>query len=320
MHPAFRKVCQWSLCAAGLVVAWPGVSSAVNTGDIIVADRRESGLIFVDHVTGAQHELSKGQPQGFGDVTTNAAGDVFAVSGSSSAVFKIDTITGAQTLITSVGFLSFPFSIDWAPDGQLYLSDSNGLIRVDPTSGAQTKVVNGSVQCFAVGGSNLGYIALIDGPQFHIYSVDLTTGTTSKISNTGLNAPMGLATDASGDVIVVDATVGRPYAILRIDPSSGATSTISSTGPIIRPWGVTLEADGTIVVTDNENLISCTPASGPSTCPGALYRVDPTTGAQTLITEKDLFHDVTGVDLYRGPSVPTPARRSSWGKLKATYR
>jgi len=86
------------------------------------------------------------------------------------------------------------------------------------------------------------------------------------------------------------------------------------------PWGLAVSDDGTIVMGDNQNLFSCHPASGPVTCPGALFGVDPVSGAQTLLTEKELFHDVAGVDVYRGPNVATPTLRRSWGQLKSSYR
>ena len=309
-----------SLVLLGLLQT--SVGRAINTGDIIVADRRESGLIFVDHSTGAQHTLSPSllSGQGFIDVTTNVNGDVYAIAAASGGVYKINTVDGSHTLVSSGGNLSFPLTVDWAPDGNLYVTEpdlSGGLIRVDPASGTQTVVVSGLVQGFAAGAANVGYIALADpGPAFHIYSVDLGTGQKVKISNTAVATPAGLAVDGSGNVILVDGG-----SVLRVDTSSGVFATVTTGGPMLSPWGVTLESNGTIVVTDHQKLNSCNPAPpAPVTCPGALYRVDPANGAQTLVTEKDLFHDIAGTDLYRGPNVATPTVRKSWGSVKAMYR
>jgi hypothetical protein len=89
----------------------------------------------------------------------------------------------------------------------------------------------------------------------------------------------------------------------------------------MNPWGVTIEQSGSIIVVDHQKLGGCDPPPpGTITCPGALFRVDPLGGGQSLVTEKDLFHDVAGADLYRGPNVATPTRHSSWGHLKTLYR
>src|SRR6266567_5215508 len=88
------------LWLVGFVPTW---AWAVNTGDIIVADRGQS-LIFVDHVTGAQHLLSGTPPSGGGylDVTTNAIGDVFALGTFPVAsVYKIDTVNGARKIVAT---------------------------------------------------------------------------------------------------------------------------------------------------------------------------------------------------------------------------
>lgn len=314
----------WLIAAATSVL--PSLARAINTGDFIVADRSGAGLIFVDRVTGAQHTLSHSQlgSQGFGDVTTSASGDVFAIL-TAGAVYKINAVNGAQTLVSSGGLLTFPETVDLAPDGNLYVSQSSGLVRVNPTSGQQDVVVSGQVQAFTVDGNNVGYIALHDTtvtPAFHIYSVDLSTGDKVRISSTGVRNPLSLAVDGSGDIVVVDGSPsGGPFAVKRVNPSTGTFTTITATGPMLCPWGVTLEANGTIVVADQQNLFGCSPPPpAPSTCPGALYRVDPSTGAQTLVTEKDLFHDITGVDIYRGPNVSTPTVRRSWGQVKSLYR
>jgi DNA-binding beta-propeller fold protein YncE len=185
--------------------------------------------------------------------------------------------------------------------------------------------MSGKVHVFAAGSNGIGYVALTDGttpPNCHIYSVDLVSGQAVRVSNTAFRTPAGLAVDANGNVIVVDAGgVGAPFGIFRVDPTSGTTATVSAGGQVMNPWGVTIEQSGSIIVVDHQKLGGCDPPPpGTITCPGALFRVDPLGGGQSLVTEKDLFHDVAGADLYRGPNVATPTRHSSWGHLKTLYR
>jgi hypothetical protein len=105
-------------------VAW-----AINTGDIIVADRRTSGLVFIDHVTGAQHTLSAAPDgSGFIDVTTSTSGDVFAVAATAGVVYKIDTITGSRTVVASRSW-AWRFQSCWSA---LLLSYWCLFPRIDP--------------------------------------------------------------------------------------------------------------------------------------------------------------------------------------------
>lgn len=320
----------WASIFAVIGLLSPAVARSLNTGDIVVADERGSGLIFVDRLTGAQHTLASSLPagQGFADVTTNASGEVFAIAAAAGEIYKIDTINGGHTLIASGGNLQFPFTIDWAPDGKLYVTEPSvlgGLIQVDSNTGAQNLIVSGLVQGFAVDAANVGYIALADAsaaPAFHLYRVNLSTGETVKVSNTGIRAPSSILVEPTGNLIVVDVGGGGvPFGVFRVNPSTGVFTTLAAGPPLMNPWGAALEADGTVIIVDHQKLQSCNPPPPrPVTCPGALYRVSSSSGAQTLVTEKDLFHDIAGADIYRGPSVPTPTRRSSWGRVKTLYR
>ncbi len=324
LSPVNPKVMQ--LAAKVVLVLWlaglvPTRALAMNTGDIIVADR--GALIFVDHLTGAQHLLSG--TGGYVDVTTNSTGDVFALGTfPDPTVYKIDTVTGARTVVVTGGNLSNPSTIDLAPDGNLYIAQEStprGLFRINPLSGVQTTIVSGDIPAFTPGDVGFGYIVLADDPNFfHVYQVDLTSGQIIRLSNTGIPDPRGLARDGAGNLIISEhGSPGAP-GISRLNLQSGTLVTVSSGGQFMHPWGVTLETSGAIIVADNQNEFSCTPASGPKTCPGALFRIDPVSGTQTIVTEKDLFHEVTGADIYRGPNVPTPTRRSSWGQVKSHYR
>jgi hypothetical protein len=297
---------------------------AINTGDIIVADCA-TGLVFVDRVTGAQHVLS-GTPSGgcYVDVTSNSSGDVLALASEfPGSIYKINTITGARSLVATGGHLDLARTMDLGTDGFLYVSKENsseGLIRVDPASGVQTVVAGGLMRAFVPAGVGFGYVALGDTPtppSYHLYRVDLGTGQLTRISSTGFSNPLGLALDMSGDVIVTDSGDGFGYQYAwRVDPTSGSVTVLPAL--FLAPWGVSVESDGAIIVGDNQNVQSCTRPEDYA-CPGALYRVD-TAAGQTLMTEKGLFHDVAGVDVYRGPNVATPTLRRSWGQLKSRYR
>ena len=82
---------------------------------------------------------------------------------------------------------------------------------------------------------------------------------------------------------------------------------------------MTVEGNGTIVVADAHATIACDPPGGPETCMGRLFRIDPVTGAQTLMSQSGYWR-LGGIDVYRGPHADTPTRRTTWGDLKTLYR
>ena len=67
---------------------------------------------------------------------------------------------------------------------------------------------------------------------------------------------------------------GAAGEILRVDPTTGAQTVVSSGGQFVDPYSVAVAPDGSLVVAD--------PGTYGGT--GTIFRVDPTTGAQSVIT------------------------------------
>jgi streptogramin lyase len=285
--------------------------TGIRTGEILVADRTGSGLLRVDPATGAQRTLAAfgGSPlpggSGVSDVNCTVDGKVFGITTIGAVVFQVDPITQQLTFPGNTGALKYPSAIEVAPGGGIYVVD-DGLM--DFTRGRA--LVPGIINAFTISRTGIGYIALADSalpPSYHLYSVNLDTGERSRMRGAGFYDPRGLTVEAAGDLIVTERgrSGGQP-SVLRFHPDSGAVEIVSAGGQLMAPWGVALDSDGSIIVADNQRLPGCVPD-----CSGAVFRVDPTTGAQTLISEKGQFHDITGVDVYRGPSAAV-ARRI-WG-------
>jgi len=94
-----------------------------------------------------------------------------------------------------------------------------------------------------------------------------------------LAAPSGAAA-VPGEALVADINAfGGTGGVIRVDPVTGARTALSANGmpaggpDFSAPYGIALEADGRILVSDF--------ASGGT---GALIRVDPTTGARSLVS------------------------------------
>ncbi|WP_406696653.1 tandem-95 repeat protein [Singulisphaera sp. Ch08] len=86
---------------------------------------------------------------------------------------------------------------------------------------------------------------------------------------------------------------GGSKRILRIDPTTGVQSVVSSGGQFIAPYGVTIASDGSLIVADR----------GPLGGTGTLFRIDPTTGTQSVITTGGFLVDPTGVVIDRDGSL-----------------
>jgi hypothetical protein len=184
-------------------------------------------------------------------------------------------------------------------DGQ----QSAVVLRVNPGTGALEEVSRNSGPqgslfrhpydvAVAPGGGSLyvvdmgefaeGNIPQADG---RIIRVDPASGAQSVVSAGGeLVDPAGIAVAPDGTLFVVE-NVGvgpaRDPAVLRIDPATGAQTVLTRGGNLCYPFGIALESNGVLVVTDFGDLLP------QIDCPqnfGGVYRVNPGTGAQSVLS------------------------------------
>jgi hypothetical protein len=163
--------------------------------------------------------------------------------------------------------------------------------RIDPVTGVRTRIAGGYpvVTPTGVAVERGGTLVVADqGASAGVLRIDPASGAVTPLSIGGLlSQPAALALEADGSIVAVDSS---SRAVIRVNPQSGAQTLISAGGLLDGPLGVAVEADGGILVGD---FTDC-----PTTCAnddGRLVRVNPVTGAQTLVTEID--------DIY--PSCPT---------------
>jgi hypothetical protein len=121
-----------------------------------------------------------------------------------------------------------------------------------------------------------------------LFRVDSETGTRTLLSDFGSAElgplgfnPLGVAVESSGQILLTDADAGTDFrgALFRVDPASGARKLLSdfgdaAMGPLGRgPFGVAVERSGQILVVD------------PDVGRGRLFRVNPETGARTILSD-----------------------------------
>jgi len=193
-------------------------------------------------------------------------GTIFVVANGISSVVAIHPVTGSQRLVTTGGLLDGVLDLTIDTNGDLLLAQGQipggvkGVIRVDPITGSQALVSSGGsfLQPFGVGVAPDGRLFVADPTSGAIFEVNRLTGAQSLLSGGGLlRDPSGVAFAANGDLLIADIRNG----VIRIDPSSGAQTVVSTGGhfergntyrlavvpepPIlpvdidIRPWGDT---------------------------------------------------------------------------------
>ena len=184
-------------------------------------------------------------------------------TGGAGALFTVDPVTGSRTTLSDFGN---PVQGPIGPEtGDLVLGASGTILVTDIHAGT--------------GGNGA------------LFTVDPATGNRTILSDFGdiTQGPIGvdtqgIAQDASGTILVTD-HIG--LLLFTVDPATGNRTVLSDFGDVtqgptaVAPVGIAVGPSGTILVTD---------ISGGTGGHGALFTVDPVTGAREILSD---FGDFT---------------------------
>lgn len=184
----------------------------------------------------------------FGGIRFDHSGKLNVIDALSGYVLRVDPIAGTSSVVAAGGYLTSPYYVDVAPDGNLVVADtsgSNSLVQVNPVTGAQTLLAMGTVPgtvWFGVGVKPGGFAFVVDEYSAGVLQVDLTAGTNSIIAQGGnMVTPFGLHLDNSGNVLVTDWDNGSGTSrVIRIDPLTGNQTVVSSGDNIVSTWTLTV--------------------------------------------------------------------------------
>lgn len=270
-----------------LTVYTGGLAAAamLSPGDILVADAGPTGsgpggIFKVDPSTGDRTVVSGfgvGTGPNFEDpigITVTLGGDILVTDLSGDSIYRVDPSSGDRTLVSGPGVGAGPA---FGGPGGIALGPANSIV----VTTAMTHEIAG----FDVG---------------DVYRVDLATGDRTTLSSTFLGIgtgpsllrPVGVAIDTDGHILVAEISDGER--ILKVDPLTGNRSLLSgenvSTGSDVGtgfdfagPYGLVLEADGSLLVTD--------------AVLNAIFRVDTATGDRSFMS---------GGGIGSGPPLQTP--------------
>lgn len=202
-------------------------------------------------------------------------GDIIVNDAFANAVVHVDPLTGAQTVISSGGILEGPHGIALSEDGHIFVSGGifqpggQRITRIDPRTGHQFAISeNGLLTslrdiAFDIDGSLL--VAQGDNNSIAgLIRVNPKTGVQSLFSAGGVD-PHSIAVAATGEIFVVD----QAAVVFRVDRTTGQQTTITAQGFLVAPTGITIGVGGALFVADEGGR--------------QIVRVDPVTGAQTVI-------------------------------------
>ncbi len=265
----------------------------LEPGDIVYADSGnaiEGGFIIkIDSATGEKTVVSSGgYLQMPFDLVITAEGKI--IVSDSGRLIGVEPENGDQTIIAdnSEGPLGWPFGITLTAEGDVLAANAQDVVRVDLTSG-QIDVVSagGSFVCpLAVAvatGRGQAYVLNMAFPP-EIIRVNLHTGAQKVISRGGfLNRPQAIAV-AGDDIYVTDVAtpdgnfgIGR---VIHVDGHTGRQAVLSEAGLLVGPVGIAVDDAGQLIVGDPYTINE----ESADLFAGAIIRIDPATGTQTLIT------------------------------------
>jgi hypothetical protein len=221
------------------------------------------------------------------------ADTLWATGNDGNALITIDTVTGAATVIGPSGRSGF-FGNAFANNGTMYgLTGWAGpatLVTVNQTTGATTPVTGVPnptalpLEIDTAGNAfSIGYVDSL------LYRVNRTTGTFTPIGNTGVNAVMDIAYDASGTLW---ATVNNR--LWTIDTTTGASTLKGTMLGVQNIMGIAFDNSNQLIALD-------------FTSTSAVYRVNTTTFAATKIADTGISFAHGGDIQIQSAVVPLPA-------------
>jgi uncharacterized protein (TIGR03437 family) len=183
-----------------------------------------------------------------GGIAVDSAGNVFFVAQDYNIVLRLDSTSGALTLVAGNG--TYGFSGDNGPAASAQLAtptgvavDSAGNVYIaDSGNGRVRKVANGVITTVAGGGAALGD----NGPAI----------------SAQLSAPDGIAIDSAGNLYIADAADNRIRKV-----SNGVITTVAGNGTpgfggdngpatsaeLNDPGGVAVDSAGNVYIADTQN-------------------------------------------------------------------
>jgi len=260
----------------------PATGVVLFPGDIVVAGQG-GAVTRADPATGALTEIYQGDFLPRAGIALDADQQILLVTDTNNpslpdyAVVRLDPETSHIEVVSSGGLLpSGTFDIAVAPSGSIFAGNiGRGVVEIDASTGEQRLISN--ISAFGIAFHDRGDLwvgGFAEIPE-SVVRLDPDTGVELDRYPVPLCALSGgrafrlLTVD--DDFLFVNCSRGavgggseeaEESAILRIDVFTGVTTTLSSGGLLIDPYGIAVAPDGSIFVADAARVIEVNPLSG----------------------------------------------------------
>jgi DNA-binding beta-propeller fold protein YncE len=187
----------------------------------------------------------------------------------------------------------------------------HALVFVDPATGAQGDLATGAALGTPDDVETIGTTVYVSdrgsATAGGILHLDPLTGATTVVAASApLNRPQGIVATAAGELLAVQGTK-TSAALVKVDPASGVATTMSSGGKLEEPIDVAVGPGGEIYVLDRK----VEPWGPGKSAAGGVFRVEPITGAQTRLTDKNVFYKPTAIAVASDGSILVTDQRQA---------
>lgn len=284
---------------AGVIAVFavhPVDAVTLSPGDIVVtadtSDPNVEEIYKVDRLSGSLTLIASPNHSGSGylaGIAVEPSGKLLTTfssntpncPGTASQVLRVDPATGSSTLLVNAcaGFnqtFSFPSGI--ATDGStIFWGTWDSDVWRMNTDGSSANILSSSATLGRIPDIALSpggmYVSSDPGaPPYSIRFIQVPSGVDAPISTGGLiQNPRGIAVERNGMIVVISERDGsnNPDDIIRVNPSNGSQSVVSSGGELMVAYDLAVEWDGHLVVAESSRVV----------------RVDASTGAQTVLAQ-----------------------------------
>jgi streptogramin lyase len=226
-------------------------------------------LLRVDAASGLAATLAASglaQPRA---IAIEASGAILVADEGAATLSRVPATGGAPVVLSS-GFGDGPRGLALEPDGDILVLDGADIVGVDPSSGSRTAVcagVGSAPSALALG--ETGEVFVIDADEIlGIVPGPCTERLVTSAQN--LVAPVDLAVEASGGLLVVDAGSGGGAFVVRVDADGGMQTLLPPMGgELVAPSGIAIVPQSVVVVHPGDDPVSVPMLEGLGT-PGGL--------------------------------------------------
>jgi streptogramin lyase len=283
-----------------------------------------------------------------------------ADSGSPDQVLRVAPATGTGAAVAGSAGIVDPVAVIHALNDDLFVLTSDRILRLTP-GGVQTQVTSftAPVDLTGIAIDANGELLVTDAANHRLVRVIPGTGTQIVVADDDgmppalLADPRGLALDVNGTALVAnggrsDLTPAIPTAIVRVNPISGTTTTVTNDPQFGKLVGVAVDSNGDYLIADEgKDTVWRFRASTPANTilypvsvgndivslrgiavdvnrsvvvsnqgPKEILRLDPVSGAQSEVAPLLAFTSIQGLALDQAPS-PAPLDSDNDGVLEA---